>query len=96
MNQHQIHISDRLYIQLKGLADRQGQSVESFVEETLEETIEARSLVEFASLMPLPDPEALLPPYGSPEEAALRAELAAALSQGPSLSKMIIEDRGER
>jgi hypothetical protein len=96
--QHHITVSDTLYRQLQTLAASKGQTVDAFVQESLGETVEEidDSTPLTLSLLALPDPEQVLPPYGSEAELALRQELATALSQGPALSQIIIEDRGER
>lgn len=47
-------------------------------------------------MLPLPDPEQILPRYGSQEERVLRQHFAASMPMGPLLSQGIIDARGER
>lgn len=92
---HQISISDTLYSQLKILAKIKGQTVESLVNESLEETIEEGSSNDMPLLLSLPDPNRLLPTYGSKDETQLRLHLASLFSKSPALSQIVIDDRGE-
>jgi len=78
-----------------------GQSIESFVQETLEETLEeepatSNILPQQFVLTDLPDPDLVLPPFGSQQETDLRQQLATILGKGSSLSQLIIDERGER
>ena len=96
MSLHHIPLSESLYHQLKALADRKGQTIEVFVQTTLKEIVSFEHDILSPLLAILPEPDVLLPPYGSPEEAFLRSQLATLLSNGPVLSQVIIEERGER
>jgi hypothetical protein len=100
MSLHYVSLPETLYNRLKTLADIKGQTIELFIQEVLEETIDEtpsfeQDILSF-SLQAFPQPDVLLPPYGSPEEALLRTQLATVLSKGSSLSQLIIEERGER
>lgn len=100
MQPYHVALPENLFNRLQTLARSKGQTIEALVQETLEETLEEEPLTSAAPsprvLIKLPNPDHVLPPYGSPEEGILRQQLAAALSNGPSLSQIVIEDRGER
>jgi hypothetical protein len=101
-----IMLPERLIMRLKSLADSRGLAVDTFVQETLTEVVEEAQTADEASisvsevfwrsLSLLPDPDVLLPPYGSAEEAELRRQLADTLSNKISLSQLIIDERDER
>lgn len=94
--QHSLSLPEPLYQRLKTMAERQGQTVEAFVTETLEEVADEPADMDMSFLAPLPDPDLLLPPHGSPEEEALRDELGKVLSRGPSLGQWLREERDQR
>ena len=97
---YHVVLPEQLYQRLQTIARSHGQTIEKLVQETLEEVIdeeeEPSTINAVIKLQSLPFLDVVLPPPGSSEEEILRHELAQALSKGPSLSQMIIDDRGER